>query len=154
MSELALKLIAENKRTHSSSLDLDNCGLTEVPQEIGELVWLEELSFASEWGYRDNKEWVTKVSQNTGTPNKIAHLTPATFQSRTFSMGKAKHSSPFSGLVWRLKKLFLNGSVGKKMDFSDLSPLSDLTNLQQLDVSNTPVTDLSPFSGLVFNCVN
>ncbi|MDD5322392.1 MAG: hypothetical protein PHD43_17620 [Methylococcales bacterium] len=37
MSELALKLIAENKRTRSPFLDLGNCGLTEVPEEIGEL---------------------------------------------------------------------------------------------------------------------
>ena len=49
MSELAFKLIAENKKTRSPFLDLGNCGLTEVPKEIGELVWLEELSFASEW---------------------------------------------------------------------------------------------------------
>ncbi len=49
MSELALKLITENKKTRSPFLDLGNCGLTEVPEEIGELVWLEELSFASEF---------------------------------------------------------------------------------------------------------
>jgi internalin A len=35
MSELALKLIAENKKTKSKSLDLGNCGLTEVPEEVG-----------------------------------------------------------------------------------------------------------------------
>ena len=46
MSELALKLIAENKKTRSPFLDLGNCDLTEVPEGIGELVWLEELSFA------------------------------------------------------------------------------------------------------------
>lgn len=48
MSELALKLIAENKAKHARGedarvLDLGNCGLTEVPEEVGELVWLEEL---------------------------------------------------------------------------------------------------------------
>jgi len=45
VSELALRLIEENKKTRATFLDLDNCGLTEVPTEIGELVWLEELSF-------------------------------------------------------------------------------------------------------------
>lgn len=39
MSELALKLIAENKAKHARRedarvLDLRNCGLTEVPEEI------------------------------------------------------------------------------------------------------------------------
>jgi hypothetical protein len=55
MSKLALKLIAENKRTGSPYLDLGNCGLTEVPPEIGELVWLEELSFASPYLTLKNK---------------------------------------------------------------------------------------------------
>jgi len=45
MSELALQLIRENKQKQArgedaSLLDLGNCGLTEVPEEIGELVWL------------------------------------------------------------------------------------------------------------------
>ncbi len=38
MSELALRLIEENKKTRAPFLDLGNCGLTEVPTEIGELV--------------------------------------------------------------------------------------------------------------------
>ncbi len=51
MSELALKLIAENKAKHARGedarvLDLGNCGLTEVPEEVGELVWLEELNLS------------------------------------------------------------------------------------------------------------
>lgn len=53
MSELALKLIAENKAKHARGedarvLDLGNCGLTEVPEEVGELVWLEELILNNE----------------------------------------------------------------------------------------------------------
>jgi hypothetical protein len=46
MSELALKLIDENKITRATFLDLGNCGLREVPDEIGDLVWIEVLSFA------------------------------------------------------------------------------------------------------------
>ncbi len=34
MSELALRLIEENKKTKAKSLDLGNCGLTEVPEEM------------------------------------------------------------------------------------------------------------------------
>ncbi|MBK9013085.1 MAG: hypothetical protein IPM82_02810 [Saprospiraceae bacterium] len=40
----ALELIAENKRTRSPFLDLGNLGLTEVPEEVFECVWLEYLS--------------------------------------------------------------------------------------------------------------
>lgn len=47
MSELALKLIRENIEKHRRGedarfLDLGNCGMTEVPEEIGECVWVEE----------------------------------------------------------------------------------------------------------------
>ena len=34
MSELALRLIEECKKTKSKTLDLGNCGLTEVPEEM------------------------------------------------------------------------------------------------------------------------
>jgi internalin A len=46
MSDLAVQLIAENKRSRAASLDLSNSGLTEVPAEVGELVWLKLLSLA------------------------------------------------------------------------------------------------------------
>ena len=49
MSDLALQLIAENKKSRATFLDLGNCGLTEIPAEVGELVWLESVSLASQW---------------------------------------------------------------------------------------------------------
>src|SRR5262245_6019345 len=67
MSSLALQLIAENKRSRATFLDLGNCGLTEVPAEVGELVWLESLSLASEWYEWDGRAWQAKKSRNTGS---------------------------------------------------------------------------------------
>ena len=49
MSKLALELIEANKKTKATTLDLGNCGLTEVPEAIGELVWLDELILSAEW---------------------------------------------------------------------------------------------------------
>jgi len=51
MSELALKLIRENIEKHRRGeyarfLDLGNCGMTEVPEEIGECVWVEKLNLS------------------------------------------------------------------------------------------------------------
>jgi len=147
MSELALKLIAENKRTCSPFLDLGNCGLTEVPEEIGELEWLEELSFASEWTYFDYKKAVTKYSQNTGPRNNIKRLAPVTFWRCKSLAGMSVNSSPFSSLI-KLKKLNLTGGWGKSMAINDLSPLSGLVNLQELSIRNTQVTNLSPLLSL------
>ncbi len=45
MSELTLKLIAENKLTKNPFLDLGNCGLAELPDELFDCVWLEGLNF-------------------------------------------------------------------------------------------------------------
>ena len=85
MSELALKLIAENKAKHARGedarvLDLGNCGLTEVPEEVGELVWLEELllnnensSFSSLFGVLNRG--LTKKSRK--VPNRIETIPDA-----------------------------------------------------------------------------
>lgn len=126
MSELALRLIAENKKTRATFLDLGNCGLTEVPDEIGDLVWLESLSFANEWW--DGEQWLK--NQNTEAENNIARL-----------------SSSFERLK-QLKKLLLNGELGKEYDLTDLNPLASLSDLQKLDVSNTQITDLSSLASL------
>lgn len=69
MSKLALKLIAENKAKYARGedarmLNLGNCGLAEVPEEVGKLVWLEELILSNFYGDWLNKE--IKYSINKG----------------------------------------------------------------------------------------
>lgn len=133
MSELALRLIAENKKTRAPFLDLGNCGLTEVPEEIGELVWLEELSFAKDcW---DNGEM--QESKNTGPANNIVHF-PASFTRlqflRTLRLDdneRLQDLSPLIGLV-NLHNLYLMNT-----HVSNISPLAELANLQALNVSKT-----------------
>ena len=44
MSQQALRLIAQAKQTRATRLDLGNCGLTELPDALFELTWLEELT--------------------------------------------------------------------------------------------------------------
>lgn len=48
MSELALQIIAENKKSKAKTLDLGNCGLTEIPAEALECEWIEELILGAE----------------------------------------------------------------------------------------------------------
>ena len=50
MSELALSLIQEAKRTRAKTLDLGNSGLTELPDALFDLVTLEVLNLCTE-GY-------------------------------------------------------------------------------------------------------
>ena len=146
MSELALHLIRENKQKRARGedagfLDLGNCDLTEVPQEIGELVWLETLSFSSEW-WDENKR---NITNNTGRANKLRRLIPSVSALTNIKilLGDSVKPNPFSRLT-NLKKLSLSGL--SKLD--DLSPLAGLTNLQTLRISGTKVTDLTPLSEL------
>jgi hypothetical protein len=147
MSELALRLIEENKRTRATFLDLGNCGLTEVPEEIGELVWLEALSFSKWWNEIERKK-----TQNNGCANNIRSLIPlvSSLNANRNPVDNAALTNPFSKLK-NLKRLWLNGDNSVLFglsDLSDLSPLAELFDLQELYVSYTKVTDLAPVSKL------
>ena len=98
MSELALQLIRENIEKHrrgddATFLDLGNCGMTEVPEEIGECVWVEELILANEWWPKEEKG--RRISQNSGPVNNIIYL------------------SNRLALLKNLKKLFAGGGYTK-----------------------------------------
>jgi hypothetical protein len=69
MSDLALQLIAENKKAKATFLDLGNCALTEIPAEIVELGWVESVSLASEWYEWDGEICQKRKSQNSGHKN-------------------------------------------------------------------------------------
>lgn len=133
MSELALKLIAENKMTRSPFLDLGNCGLTHIPEELAELEWLEELSFATERSDFIEGKWHKKKTENHESDNLISSLNTK--------------GAVFSQLT-HLKKLFLNGGYNYEFEFSDLSPLVNLCALQHLDISRTQVSKLHTLAQL------
>jgi hypothetical protein len=44
-----LEKIWQAKQTRATRLDLGNCGLTELPDALFELTWLEELILSDEW---------------------------------------------------------------------------------------------------------
>lgn len=149
MSELALRLIRKNIAKHqrgknATYLDLGNCGLSHLPPELGECTWLETLILSNAWFELDVeiKAFDIKESQNQGEPNIIASI---------------------KGLerLGLLKKLVVsgNGSTGeKKWKLNDLSPLTELLNLQQFYCDHTNVKVLSPLSKMLnlqqFYCDN
>ncbi len=149
---MALRLINLNKTTRSTRLDLSNCGMTEIPPEIAELVWLEELVIAGREYYDlDTNLTVLVVSKNNGANNSFSQ----------FPAGMDK--------LVNLKKLVLCGNeqLGPNTSFSfienyralryldisatsaaDLLPLTNLQELTHLKINNTLVKDLQPLSGL------
>ncbi len=119
MSELALQLIREAKATRATRLDLGNCGLEELPEELFELVWLEELVLKND------------RIQNKGELNQIKTL------------------SPKIQLLGNLKKIDLAGGFNdSRSPLKDLSVLKDLGQLVQLNIANTQISDLSSLAKL------
>jgi Leucine-rich repeat (LRR) protein len=147
MSGLALQLIAENKRSRATFLDLGNCGLTAIPAEVGELVWLESLSLASEWSEWDGREWHRRKSRNAGDKNdRLSAIGPLRELTRLRSLNVSSTQvgdlAPLAGLS-ALQTLEVSGT-----QVGDLAPLAGLSALQTLDVSHTKVSNLSPLADL------
>ncbi len=136
MRQQAKQLIAQAKAQKWTRLDLGNCELTDLDTqvpELFELIHLEVLVLSTNW-YEWNeqeKNWQKKESQNTGKANKLNKLPQA--------MGRLKN----------LRVLILGGQWIESWSITDLSPLSGLMNLTQLNLWQNQITDLSPLSGLV-----
>jgi len=131
MSPLAFQLIAENRKTKNPRLDLGNCTLMNLPEELGECEWLEELILSAKWHEYTSKEqgWRQRESLNKSQINKIANIL-------------------IVGNLERLKKLIIAGEWYSKWILSDITPLSNLNNLQYIDFSGTQVSDLTPLANL------
>ena len=148
MTELALKLIAKNKKSRSPFLDLGNCGLTRVPPEISELYWLEELSFANAWANFDSKKWITQVFHQSDSQNNIACLEPSSYWTLKPFTGSSAKTTSFPSET-KSEENGSNEGWDVSFAYNDISPLSSLRNLRRINLSNTPVIDLAPLSGLV-----
>lgn len=132
MSELALQLIAENKAKHARGedarvLDLGNCGLVEVPEEVFYCEWVEVLILSNDWlEYNsEKKEWSTRSSGNVGKTNEITFLPADLYR------------------LSSLKTLIFNDN-----QISDLSPLTSISDLQILWCPSNQISDLGPISSL------
>lgn len=152
MSELALRRIEECKKTKSKSLDLGNCGLTEVPEEVGELVWLEEMYLSNGSG-RHRKLYEISALNNLINLRRVilsesivSDLSPLAnlinLRHLNLQQTPVTNLSPLSKLI-NLNQINLHNTL-----VCDLSPLSTLVNLQKLDLDNTPISDISPLSSL------
>ncbi len=122
MSELALELIAKEKQERTGTLNISFCGLTEIPAEVAEMIWLHTLIIGNPSYIRLTREWVENPNQ--GKQNSIADLT----------------------LLAQLPNL--QQLACSKTQVADLTPLANLQNLQELDCSETQVADLTSLASL------
>lgn len=119
MSELALELIEENKRTKNPFLDLGTCGLKNyLPNEMFDCIeWITKLSLGEGYyGFEKSGQRLNKNEKNTNI----------------FDGKELQVLSKFKGL----KLLGLNGTQIKDGKF-----LEQLNSLQTLDITNTQIKD-------------
>lgn len=149
MSELALKLIREAKEQRLTRLDLGNCGLTELPDELFELVWLEELILVGSWWEynQTSKISLDKKSINNGRQNQIH-----TISDQIKSLARLRNIRADNNLISDIKplaeltQLQLLALYGNRI--TDLTPLTKLNHLQYLNLVHNKITDLTPLQNL------
>ena len=149
-ANLALIRINEAIEKRLTSLDLGNCGLTELPDELFELTWLEELILSSEWeSYSyEKKQWLRFSSINNFKPNDISSLNPKIaklVKLKTLILRWVENITDLNPLKNLENLTYLHVAHCK---ISDLGPLSKLKNLRLLNIAATPVADLTPLQDL------
>ena len=105
MSRLALQLIAKEKRARTGKLDLGKCGLSSLPFELFELVWLEELILSNSFIESDEngfKKDYWEESINKGQRNELSEIPVGMKRLRNLEKliiaGNPHH-------IWKIKKL-------------------------------------------------
>jgi internalin A len=172
MSELAQQLIEKEKKEKTGKLDLGNCGLTEIPKEVFELTWLEELSLSDVVIDGENVNY----SQNKGGGNSLRYkklplkirrlekLKKLCYGDLLTSQGVLENADALATLTG-IQTLyiisnkisdtrFLEGLTGLQTlsliltSIRDISFLEDLTGLQTLDLRHNKISDIRFLEGL------
>ena len=149
MSVKALRRIADNKKTKNPELSLTGCGLTVLPPELLDCVWLTELNLFWNNELADLSPLATLVNLQRLNcfDTQVADLSPLSalinLQELDCPDTQVEDLSPLADLV-NLQGIYCSGTP-----VTDLSPLSALTNLRQFDCSFTSTTDLSPLLPLI-----
>ncbi len=153
--EIALKQIEDCRRTRWKSLDLRwRCvGITEIPEQVFELTWLESLDISG-WATSTGNiqiippaiQRLTKLTKFICDRNQISDLSALSglscLQELNCSDNQVSNLSALIGLSCLQK---LNCSDNR---ISDLSALTGLSSLRELDCGNNQISDLSALSGL------
>jgi internalin A len=152
MSELALQLIAENKKTRATFLDLGNCGLTKVPEEIGELVWLEAIALSGGYGKKHDLSDLSPLANLSNLKELYVRYTKIADLSILNTLSNLRVLNAGDTLVTDLSPLAnlacLETLIIDYTNIFDLSPLKNIRSLQRLVIDRTNVSDLSSLVGL------
>ncbi|MFK7950026.1 MAG: COR domain-containing protein, partial [Saprospiraceae bacterium] len=135
MSQLALDLIAKEREKKTGFLNLGNCGLTEIPEEVFELDWLIFLSFSPSDKNKGNRNQITQIDK------KISRLTKLIFL--------VLNDNDISDIKQiTLCKSIKHLSLKNNKKLKDISPIQNLVNLETLILKGTSIEDKSHLNNL------
>ena len=148
MSELALQLIAENKRTQDPFLDLGNCGLTELPDELFDCIWLEKLNLGRRYYDANEKKWFESPSSkrilNIFKGNELIKLNIFSNLKYLYLSSCQIIDIKFLENLYFLRFLDLCDNQITNIEF-----LEKLTNLQFLELSQNQISKISALKNLI-----
>lgn len=149
VEEKVRNIINEGKVNKSKVIDLGNCGLKEIPSELFELEWVEELILCEEWWHFDEKNynWIRVRTINQGEENHIETLQPELTKLTNLKKLSIGSNSNFTYL--RNNGLSIINSLSSieylNLSSPNLTKLPDLNKLNKLkflDISNTEIKSL------------
>lgn len=127
MSELALRLIEENKKNRDESLNLEYYDLVRLPEELSELSWLKRISLLG-------NEYLTDLSPLSTLKN---------LQEIRITSTNVSDLSPLNQLT-ELRVLDCSYT-----QVNDLSPIINLINIEKLNFANTLVKEIDSIRDLL-----
>jgi internalin A len=141
MSDRVHILIAENKGTRATSLDLSTCELDALPPELAELHWLEGLTLPGADGWVAHEQWDVESGQARELKSRHAakhrwSYSPLAALPRLQSMRLSADDVSDIGVVAGLTSLTLrNGKVPDLVELAKLRKLREL-RLYEVEVSH------------------
>lgn len=144
MSREASRIIKENKETKEPKIDLANIGLTRLPNQLFECVWLEEIILSENKFFKQNSfsnffkfTFWFKRNNNLELLEKLPLL-------KKLDLSKNQFSNIH--FIENLKHIaFLDLSKNKIID---ISSLSQLKNLETLILENNQIFNINPLATL------
>lgn len=140
MTSHVSKIIKHSQETHSTFLDLGNCGLSQVPDEIEDLTWVKEINLGTRYFDYSSRKWMaTKNSSKLNSfQDKGLDILTSLPELTTLHFNKNNLSDiSFISSLINIELLFLCNN-----NIHDISALSPLSKLFGLYINNNEISDI------------
>jgi internalin A len=144
----ALALINKEKEEKTGVLNLNNCGLTEWPDELFELTWLKVLLIGENYEWEENEIKFSYLGKDEKDQNrlKIIDTRIAQFSDLTHLILDENRISTIENVASLTNLSTLNLRSNR---IQEIKGLDALANLSGLDLGNNQISEIKGLNGLV-----